>query len=422
MTQVFISYSRKDLAFVERLAKDLQDAGLEVWYDLSGLDGGTRWGKEIQAAIQKSQIFVVVLSPNSIDSEWVEKEFMYANSLKRKVIPLLYQPCETPIWFINLHFIDVQGDNYDRHFWVILKAMGVKPEDIKKEVKPVAEVPAVQAVPANQIVPVQPVVREEQRAVAPGRKVKIFPALLIGLVGLIAVLAFAIWGMPALAARLAPSPTPTATATHTTTSTPNPTSTPTLTLVPSPTFTALPTIDPSTGTVSGSIGWNDQPFAGVQVKLCTKWLYTCSGAVFTGATKADGKFSITGISPGNYQLITKYPGQNDETRMQNSSNSGSPLAITVSAGKTVDVGPVSICKTDLFIYTPALAYPNSTTYRFTWNPYPGVHQYNLKLVGYDSWTSTNASSLKNMQPGSYQLVVTTIGEACSSGIINFIVP
>ena len=34
--QVFISYSRRDLAFVEGLAADLQAAGLDVWYDLSG--------------------------------------------------------------------------------------------------------------------------------------------------------------------------------------------------------------------------------------------------------------------------------------------------------------------------------------------------------------------------------------------------
>lgn len=40
MTQVFISYSRKDLVFVERLAKDLKAAGLGVWYDLSGLEIG----------------------------------------------------------------------------------------------------------------------------------------------------------------------------------------------------------------------------------------------------------------------------------------------------------------------------------------------------------------------------------------------
>jgi hypothetical protein len=349
---------------------------------------------------------------------------MYANSLKRKIIPLLYQPCETPMWFINLHFIDVQGDNYDSHFWVILKAMGVKPEDRAKEVKLTVETPAIQAAPASQIAPVQPVGLEAQKAAPSPRKRKLIPAFIIALAGLAALLAFAVLGMPALAARLVPSPSPTATATDTPTATlkPTSTSTATLTLVPSPTYTAMPTIDPSTGIASGSIEWNNQPFAGVEVKLCTKWLYTCSGVVFTGITKADGKFSIVGISPGNYQLITKYPGQNDETRMQNTSNGGSPLAVTVSAGKTVDVGPVSICKTDLLINTPALAYPNSRIYRFTWNPYPGIHQYNLKLVGYDSWTSTNASSIKDMQPGSYQLVVTTIGEACSSGIINFNVP
>ena len=30
--------SRRDLAFVEQLAADLQAAGLDVWYDLSGLE------------------------------------------------------------------------------------------------------------------------------------------------------------------------------------------------------------------------------------------------------------------------------------------------------------------------------------------------------------------------------------------------
>ena len=47
MTQVFISYSRRDLAFVEQLASDLQTAGLDVWYDLLGLAGVLR-NKTIQ--------------------------------------------------------------------------------------------------------------------------------------------------------------------------------------------------------------------------------------------------------------------------------------------------------------------------------------------------------------------------------------
>ena len=82
MIQVFISYSRKDLAFVEQLAADLQAAGLDVWYDLSGLEGGERWRIEIEKAIQESQYVIVVLSPNSVASTWVEEEILFARNLK----------------------------------------------------------------------------------------------------------------------------------------------------------------------------------------------------------------------------------------------------------------------------------------------------------------------------------------------------
>ncbi len=218
MTRVFISYSRKDLAFVERMAEDLKAAGLEAWYDLSGLDGGTRWGREIQNAIRESQIFVVVLSPNSIDSEWVEKEFMYANRLKRKVIPLLLQPCETPMWFINLHFIDVQGENYDRHFWVILKAMGVTADGKAAKVKPSSAVPAGKAaVEIPEPLPEEKEPEKKENRRTPGLR----PIWIIAFAGLLALIAFAVWGMPALAARLAPTPTPTSTRTATATNTPN---------------------------------------------------------------------------------------------------------------------------------------------------------------------------------------------------------
>lgn len=126
MTQVFISYSRKDLEFVDRLANDLKSTGFQVWYDLSGLEPGTRWRQEIQKAIQESQFFLVVLSPNSIVSDWVEREFLFASDQDKKIIPLLYQPCTLPMWSLNLHFIDMQGKNYSLHYQDLLKVMGVR--------------------------------------------------------------------------------------------------------------------------------------------------------------------------------------------------------------------------------------------------------------------------------------------------------
>lgn len=128
MSQVFISYSRKDIEFVDRLANDLKAAGFEVWYDLSGLEAGTQWGSEIQKAIETSQFFLVVLSPNSIKSSWVEREFLHASDQGKKIIPLLYQQCALPMWSLNLHFIDMQGKNYTRKYQELLKIMGIQPE------------------------------------------------------------------------------------------------------------------------------------------------------------------------------------------------------------------------------------------------------------------------------------------------------
>lgn len=127
MAQVFISYSRKDLDFVERLASDLQSAGLTVWYDLSELDGGTQWGMEIQSAIEKSQFFLVVLSPNMLTSKWVQREFLFAESCNLKVIPLQYQPCRQPMWLLDLHLIDLQGENYNVNLKRLLKALDIQP-------------------------------------------------------------------------------------------------------------------------------------------------------------------------------------------------------------------------------------------------------------------------------------------------------
>lgn len=123
MAQVFISYSRRDLSFVERLAGDLQNAGLDVWYDMSSLGGGSRWSREIEAGIKKSQYVIIVLSPDSVASEWVEREFLFASNLRRKIIPLLYRPCELPISYLDLNYIDVQRKNYRENFDELLRAL-----------------------------------------------------------------------------------------------------------------------------------------------------------------------------------------------------------------------------------------------------------------------------------------------------------
>ncbi len=123
MSQVFVSYSRRDLSFVERMIRDLKQAGIVAWYDLSGLEGGERWGEKIQKAIRESDCVIVVLSPDSVNSEWVEREFLFASNLKKKIIPLMYRQCELPFDYLNLNYIDVQGENYQLNYEKILRSI-----------------------------------------------------------------------------------------------------------------------------------------------------------------------------------------------------------------------------------------------------------------------------------------------------------
>ena len=96
MHKIFISYSRKDVDFVRKLAGDLEKAGYDVWWDVSDLRGGDDWARRISDAISAGQYILVVLTPASLESEWVRKEYMQAISLRKKIIPIMLVPSSIP--------------------------------------------------------------------------------------------------------------------------------------------------------------------------------------------------------------------------------------------------------------------------------------------------------------------------------------
>ncbi|MFL7870003.1 MAG: toll/interleukin-1 receptor domain-containing protein [Anaerolineales bacterium] len=128
MTQVFISYSRKDIAFARRLAGDLEKAGFDVWWDISDLKGGDDWVRFIPAAIEASQYFVVLLSPNSIQSEWVEREYSYAIRLRKKIVPAMIKSCEVPFSLHTINYVDFINVDYATGANNLLVAIGGTPQ------------------------------------------------------------------------------------------------------------------------------------------------------------------------------------------------------------------------------------------------------------------------------------------------------
>ncbi len=121
--KIFLSYSHKNKDFAEKVANDLEKVGHEVWWDITDIEGGDRWAKEIQEGITQSEIFVIIVSPDAIISEWVEKEFIFASNKNMKIIPLLYEECELPVWLLNLQYIDLREDSYDTNFQQVLSSV-----------------------------------------------------------------------------------------------------------------------------------------------------------------------------------------------------------------------------------------------------------------------------------------------------------
>jgi hypothetical protein len=80
----FISYSSKDQLFAERLYADLQAKGVRCWFAPHDVQGGKKLHEQIDDAIRVHERLLLILSPESIHSEWVKTEI--AKARKREVI------------------------------------------------------------------------------------------------------------------------------------------------------------------------------------------------------------------------------------------------------------------------------------------------------------------------------------------------
>jgi hypothetical protein len=121
---------------VQAFAQALLSNGVDVWWDLSSLQGGDNWTNEIPQAIENCDLCIVVLSPNSVKSEWVQKEYTYALNHQKLIIPVLYQACKIPFALVNINFIDIQGANYQKGLQQILQLAKVEKQENPQVLQP----------------------------------------------------------------------------------------------------------------------------------------------------------------------------------------------------------------------------------------------------------------------------------------------
>jgi hypothetical protein len=96
----FISYSTKDQDFAGRLNACLQNNGVRCWFAPHDVQGGRKLHEQIDEAIRMHDKLLLILSPHSMESEWVKTEI--ANARRREVrekrrvlFPIRLVPFET---------------------------------------------------------------------------------------------------------------------------------------------------------------------------------------------------------------------------------------------------------------------------------------------------------------------------------------
>ena len=121
----FISYSRVDSGFATKLATDLRNAGINIWFDELDIPAGTHWDSEIQKALHTATIVLVILSPSSAASNNVLDEVDYAIDHNKRLIPVMLTECTVPIRLGRFQYIDFIHD-YNKGFNRLIQELGAK--------------------------------------------------------------------------------------------------------------------------------------------------------------------------------------------------------------------------------------------------------------------------------------------------------
>ncbi len=89
MSDVFISYSRRDTEFVKVLKQALEQSAYETWIDWADIPKSADWWREIEGGIEAADAFIFVISPDSVNSKVCRDEVDHAVRHNKRLIPIV---------------------------------------------------------------------------------------------------------------------------------------------------------------------------------------------------------------------------------------------------------------------------------------------------------------------------------------------
>lgn len=115
MGSIFLSHSSIDKPKVRKIANDLQRMGHYTWIDEAEIKIGDSLIDKIASGIAQTDYLGVVLSQNSVNSEWVKREVNIALTQEikgkyYKVLPIYIEDCEIPLFLQDKKYADFRTE------------------------------------------------------------------------------------------------------------------------------------------------------------------------------------------------------------------------------------------------------------------------------------------------------------------------
>ena len=89
MSHIFISYSRKDIDFAQKIVDALATNNLDTWIDWKSIPKGEDWEQEIYRGIEEAEAFLFLISPDSVLSQMCNKEIDHAVKNGKRILPIV---------------------------------------------------------------------------------------------------------------------------------------------------------------------------------------------------------------------------------------------------------------------------------------------------------------------------------------------
>ena len=88
--KIYLSYSHANKNIVRRVADRLKEV-YPIWIDIDHLTAGAKIDEEIANAVKNSSFFICFISKTYCESHACNREFSFANNLRKKILPVMLE-------------------------------------------------------------------------------------------------------------------------------------------------------------------------------------------------------------------------------------------------------------------------------------------------------------------------------------------